>query len=164
MDVSRLAHVSLGSGRRSPRCGGKHRSCSRSIQRVGEGEQDRDPKQIGFDQRWTAARATRVLRRRDGVAGCRDATPRFRWEGLVSSRPYSASACDRFEHRAKVGQVVMGRRAARIGSGPSASPDRTLAYEALVQAFGDQCALWVKDASKNYKWQPFASPAPPSSP
>jgi len=48
--------------------------------------------------------------------------------------------------------------------GSSASPERKGAYDALAQSFGDQCALWVKDAEKNYKWPPFAVPAPPSTP
>ena len=48
--------------------------------------------------------------------------------------------------------------------GTSASHDRKAAYDALVQVFGDQCALWVKDASKNKKWAPFDLPAPPPTP
>ncbi len=48
--------------------------------------------------------------------------------------------------------------------GPSASPERTAAYDALVQAFGDSCALWVQDAKKNYQWAPFAVPAAAATP
>ena len=39
--------------------------------------------------------------------------------------------------------------------GVSASPPRKVVYAKLVQAFGDECALWVKDASKHYEWPPF---------
>lgn len=53
---------------------------------------------------------------------------------------------------------------ARLAAAESSVPDRKVAYNALVQLFGDQCALWVKDAKNNYKWPPFVLPAPPSTP
>lgn len=46
----------------------------------------------------------------------------------------------------------------------SSTPDRKATFAAFLQTWGDQCALWVKDAEKNHKWPPFTLPAAPTTP
>lgn len=51
-----------------------------------------------------------------------------------------------------------------VAEGGPGTAERKNAYNSLVQTFGDHCALWVKDASRNHQWPPFTLPVSPTSP